>query len=108
MEELKLILQTLATMGESAKTAFIWWLVVHELIPTLLFTAFGFSVVWGIVTSIRRGCQRNTAVLAIRQIRQHLGLMKYPSLNEDTSVLEDKEYAETIAAVAKRIPAKEK
>jgi hypothetical protein len=36
MEELKLILQTLATMGEAAKEGFIWWLVVSEGLPRIL------------------------------------------------------------------------
>ena len=35
MEQLKLIMETLTTMGEAGKDAFIWWLVLDKLIPVI-------------------------------------------------------------------------
>lgn len=44
IESLKLIVQTLTSLGAGSKEAFFWWLVIHEAVPTLLWVSFWFTV----------------------------------------------------------------
>lgn len=45
MEELKLILEAVKTLGTEGKDAFIWWLVVEKIVsPAILFTGFAVMI----------------------------------------------------------------
>lgn len=46
MEELKLILQTMSSLGGEAKEAFIWWLVFDKLVPAVCFLTGLLAALW--------------------------------------------------------------
>ena len=69
-EELKLILETIASLGDSGKAAFIWWLIIKHLVPAvLLFTA----VCTGLFVLYRL----NTQWITLNRIRRILDLEYY-------------------------------
>ncbi len=112
MEELKLIMQTLAGLGETAKEGFIWWLVIDKLVPTLLLSAFGGSVV-ALGAYIARKVYENSradadAAMAkegcmktIATIRGILGVYTFPNSKKDSSpsYYGEQEFKDTIDAV---------
>jgi hypothetical protein len=112
MEELKLILQTLATMGESAKTGFIWWLVIDRLIPTLTWGGCMAGAIYGSfkyflgigaagVETEKAKAAGNLASAGILQLRRNLGIKAYPSIGMDVTAygLESNHVSEVIEAV---------
>lgn len=123
MEELKLILQTLATMGESAKIGFIWWMVIDRLIPTLAWSSVVSGAIYGAYLFFRRridveksieesnnsaekakadaNAANSVAVVSILQIRRELGIQAYPLMKQDVSPygLNVDHCAETVKAV---------
>jgi len=110
MEELKLIMQTLAGLGETAKEGFIWWLVIDKLVPSVVLLTFIGSLV-GLLAYIARrafgGAQsdrelereKNDAIMAIRTIRGILGVYAYPSQLMDCNVYDSNDMKTTIDAV---------
>lgn len=112
MEELKLILQTLAGLGETAKEGVIWWLVIDKLIPTILWGCLGAALI-GLAVYITRcvfitNREESEAVNTIKTIRGILGVYSYPSLLQDARILSTHEFKETIEAVRARKEAAER
>lgn len=112
MEELKLIMQTLAGLGETAKEGFIWWLVIDKLVPTFLLAAFGGGVV-GVAGYVARRAfdvhrESQEALSAIRTIRGILGIYSYPSTLQDARFLDQSDFRQTIEAVRARKEAAER
>ena len=110
MEELKLIMQTLAGLGETAKEGFIWWLAIDKLVPTLLWAAFGGSIVGVIAYTVSRISLSNEAdrelareqsesIAAIKVIRGILGVYAYPGLKQDSRHYAADDFKVTIEAV---------
>jgi hypothetical protein len=123
MEELKLILQTLATMGESAKEGFIWFVVIDRLIPTLawscvfggaIFTTYRYfrarSDSGDTTAQLQANSERakaeataamSSAIQAVLQIRKELAIYEYPTIKQDIhpSGLGSKHCVEAVQAV---------
>lgn len=112
MEELKLIMQTLAGLGETAKEGFIWWLVIDKLVPSVLWGCFAGSLVAlgayiarHVFTSMREEAE---ATKAIKTIRGILGVYSYPNPQQDARILDKFEFDQTIEAVRARKEAAER
>lgn len=110
MEELKLVLQTLATLADGAKEGFIWWLVIDRLVPCLLWATAGgglLYVAWylgkrladGWDSSAQRDRETAKAIVAIKQIRGILGVWRYPSTQQDADFFYDSDFDATVNAV---------
>lgn len=112
MEELKLIMQTLSGLGETAKEGFIWWLVVDKLIPSVLWTTLwgafiglGFCWVKRVTNNARAEIearfQKQKSVECIAAIRRVLDLYTYPSIQRDSSPehYSSDEFDQTLKAV---------
>jgi hypothetical protein len=76
-EELKIIMDTLAALGEAGKAGFIWWLVIKHGVPAIL-TFIGFCVgafaLYKIVMVIN---YHGDDAVALRQIATLLGTTEY-------------------------------
>jgi hypothetical protein len=46
IEQLKLILETLRTMGEAGKDAFIWWILLDKALPVLAWLLTFCGLIW--------------------------------------------------------------
>lgn len=112
MEELKLIMQTLAGLGETAKEGFIWWLVIDKLVPTILWGAFGGGLIYlGVYIARKASESANNEALAkqneqearnaIAVIRGILGVYTYAALKQDrdSSIYTKEDFKTTIDAV---------
>lgn len=112
MEELKLIMQTLAGLGETAKEGFIWWMVISKLVPSLLWAIFGGSIVALLAYIARRAIDywreederalaKEDAIKTIATIRGILGVYAFPSTKQDTNpaYYRTPEFCETVDAV---------
>lgn len=121
MEELKLIMQTLTGLGETAKEGFIWWLVIDKLVPTILLGIFGGGLIsLGIFVAKKVSDAANNTALAeaekdgarqtISTIRGILGIYTFPNSKQDSSPVYygRQEFQETIDAVRARKEAAER
>jgi hypothetical protein len=103
MEELKLIMQTLMGLGETAKEGFIWWLVIDKLIPTLGVIGCVGGVVGVLAYVARRAFAywfaESRAIATIREIRSILEIYTYPSTRQNTKYLDESDLQNTTAAV---------
>lgn len=106
MEELKLIMQTLMGLGETAKEGFIWWLVIDKLIPCLLWGAFagglialGFFIVRKIADSAQAEAdakkEQEGALKSIKVIRGLLDIYSFPGMRQDSQYLYDADFKAT-------------
>jgi hypothetical protein len=76
IEQLKLILETLATMGESGKDAFIWWLVLDKVLPV-----FGWIVTFsGFIFIALRVINMSSNLQKLEELRDALGVGSYGSI----------------------------
>jgi hypothetical protein len=115
MEELKLIMQTLMGLGETAKEGFIWWLVIDKLIPTLGVIVCVGGVVGVLAYVARRAFAywfaESRAIATIREIRSILEIYTYPNSRDDSRILDNSDLRKTTDAVRllrEKILAKEK
>jgi uncharacterized protein YfaQ (DUF2300 family) len=112
MEELKLIMQTLAGLGETAKEGFIWWLVISKLVPTVLLASFGGAVVGlgaYIAKRVADGFREDASAQRAKEeslktlatIRSILGLYTFPQSRQDTSpeYYTTQNYTDTLDAI---------
>lgn len=110
MEELKLIMQTLMGLGETAKEGFIWYLVITKLIPALEWGAGIGSLIWvgwyGLRRMFDHQDRRNLqeqeaewAIRSVRVIRGILGVYNYPAAQQDNMYLSEVDYKDTVEAV---------
>lgn len=81
MEELKLVMQTLAGLGATAKEGFIWWLVIDSALPKLLLATFGGGLIW-VIYSIATMVARDSTLdkhcaNAVKEIASELGVNIY-------------------------------
>ena len=110
MEELKLIMQTLMGLGETAKEGFIWWLVITKLVPALLWGCFGGSAI-GLGVYIAKQIsaayqadrnmirEKEGSIAAIKVIRSILGLYRYPSRMQDDDYYTTSDFSDTVEAI---------
>lgn len=111
MEELKLIMHTLAGLGETAKEGFIWWMVIDRLVPVLCWAAFGGSLLAlayyivkkVIVEELSKArevtLEKEASIAAIKVIRGILGVYKFPNAMKDGSWYSQDDFDETVNAV---------
>jgi hypothetical protein len=117
MEEMKLVMQTLAGLGEAAKVGFIWWLVVDKLVPSIFLGLFGGGLV-GVAFYVAKNTfaatrssdelvrskqslerEREESIKTISIIRGILGVYKYPTLKSDGTHYSMDDFKVTIEAV---------
>lgn len=81
MEELKLVMQTLAGLGATAKEGFIWWLIVDSALPKILLSAFGGALIWVIyqiaLMVARDSTLDKNCANAVKEIAGELGVNIY-------------------------------
>lgn len=110
MEELKLIMQTLAGLGETAKEGFIWWMVIDRLVPVLCWAAFGGSLVSLAYYIVKRVVgefskegelkrEKEASIATIKVIRGILGVYTFPAAMRDGSWYAQSDLDETVNAV---------
>jgi hypothetical protein len=78
IEQLKLIINTINSLGANAKEGFIWWLVVDK-VPGMLF-----GVAWTVILAyvIKRGLDMVRGVLASSRLMESAGVTVYWSNKE--------------------------
>lgn len=92
IDQLKLILETVTSLGAEGKSAFIWWLVLDKGIPALIWAGFFtifYRVAMAALTSIR-------AVNEFCNFRDRLGTGTH-------GVLSNAELSRTVEAIARLI-----
>ena len=80
MEELKLILEALASLGAAGKEAFIWWLVVAKIVQPAMILAGVIAVTWIIVKAVGKF---NDEHAALDTIAKELGMRWFWSGSND-------------------------
>lgn len=72
-EELKMILDALASMGAAGKDAFIWWLVADKVLPVAVLFFVACLGCWILMTLIRRAWDQDRDSHIVKQIATLLG-----------------------------------
>ena len=84
-EELKMVLDAIATLGVNGKEAFIWWLVLKygsSLITSVMFLIGALCVPYLVLRTIRQLSRSNTA---LKEIAKNLGVDFWDWADDDVS-----------------------
>lgn len=68
MEELKIVMEAIAQLGQAGKEAFVWWLVLTygtKILTSMMVLTGALGVPWLILRTVRQSSSRNEALTAI-------------------------------------------
>lgn len=80
MEELKLIMDAITTLGEAGKEAFIWWMIMDKGVLLICWMTF-FSLIFYLIKTISTSCKSESRLEQLRN-QMHIGGGKGVNSNE--------------------------